>query len=100
MAVFTKRWLATVGFGVRPTWRDRRSGFDLRRLRADPVNADAHYHLTMIACQQTRFATVPNSRKKALNSEVCRAPAHVMLGRALSALGRNAQALFRARHHL
>ena len=57
-------------------------------LRADPGNADAHYYLGMMACQQGRFTDGAESARKALTGDPQHARAHLLLGRALTALGR------------
>jgi protein O-GlcNAc transferase len=62
-------------------------------LRADPANADAHYYLAMISCQQGRFAEGADLAGKSLAADPQQPRAHVLLGRALSALGRPADAL-------
>ncbi len=62
-------------------------------LRRDPANADAHYYLGMLACQQQLFAEGAEHARQALANDPRHARAHVLLGRALSALGRNAEAL-------
>lgn len=62
-------------------------------LRADPGNADAHYFLGMISCQQGRFAEGAEHARKSLSSDKRHVRAHVLLGRALSALARPEEAL-------
>jgi len=62
-------------------------------LRADPGNADAHYYLGMMSCQQGRFAEGAELARKALAGDPRHARAHILLGRALAALGRYEQAL-------
>jgi protein O-GlcNAc transferase len=62
-------------------------------LRADPGNADAHYYLGMMACQQGRFAEGAEHARQALASDPRHARAHVLSGRASSALGRRDEAL-------
>jgi protein O-GlcNAc transferase len=61
-------------------------------LRAEPGNADAHYYLAMIACQQGRFAEGVELARKALASNPRHAQAHVLLGRGLSELGQSDEA--------
>src|SRR5580693_3692763 len=62
-------------------------------LRADPGNADAHYYLAMISCQHGRFAEGAELARQSLANDPRQARAHVLLGRALSALGQHADAL-------
>jgi protein O-GlcNAc transferase len=62
-------------------------------LRADPGNADAHYYLGMMSCQQGRFADGAERARQALRRDPHHARAHVLLGRALSALGQRGEAL-------
>ena len=62
-------------------------------LRADPGNADAHYYLGMMSCQQGRFAEGAEHARKSLAGDPRHARAHVLLGRALSAQGRHEDAL-------
>jgi tetratricopeptide (TPR) repeat protein/SAM-dependent methyltransferase len=56
-------------------------------LRADPANADAHYYLAAISCQQGRFDEGAEHARRALGSDPRHARAHLLLGRSLSALG-------------
>src|SRR5580704_13798791 len=62
-------------------------------LRADPANADALYYLALISCQHGRFAEGAELARKSLASDQKQARSHVILGRALHALGRNDDAL-------
>ena len=62
-------------------------------LRADPANADAHYYLGMMSCQDGRFAEGAQFGRKSLASNPRHAGAHVLLGRALNALGQREEAL-------
>jgi protein O-GlcNAc transferase len=62
-------------------------------LRADPANADALYYLALISCQHGRFAEGAELARKSLASDPKQARSHVILGRALHALGRNDDAL-------
>jgi tetratricopeptide (TPR) repeat protein/SAM-dependent methyltransferase len=62
-------------------------------LRAEPRNADAHYYLGLIACQQGRFAEGAEHAHDALAGDPAHARAHILLGRAQSALGRGEEAL-------
>jgi len=62
-------------------------------LRADPANADAHYYLAAISCQQGRFDEGAEQARRALGSDPRHARAHLLLGRSLSALGEREQAL-------
>jgi protein O-GlcNAc transferase len=62
-------------------------------LRIEPGNADAHYYLGMMSCQNGRFAEGAEYARKALACEPGHARAHVLLGRALAALERRAEAL-------
>lgn len=62
-------------------------------LRADPGNADAHYYLGVVSCQQGHFAEGAERARQALACTPGHARAHVLLGRALSALGRQDEAL-------
>jgi protein O-GlcNAc transferase len=62
-------------------------------LRADPGNADAHYYLGMMACQNGRFAEGAELARQALAHNPQHAQAHILLGRALSALGQHDEAL-------
>ena len=62
-------------------------------LRLEPANADANYHLGMISCQRGRFAEGAEFARKSLASDAGQARAHVLLGRAVNALGRSDDAL-------
>src|SRR6202030_2192663 len=62
-------------------------------LRADPANADALYYLALISCQHGRFEEGAELARKSLDSDPKQARSHVILGRALHALGRNDDAL-------
>lgn len=62
-------------------------------LRGDPDNADAHYYLALIACQQGRFAEGADLARKSLAAEPRQARVHVLLGRALDRLGTPGEAL-------
>ena len=62
-------------------------------LRTNPGNADAHYYLGMIACQHARFAEGAEHARSALANDPRHPRAHVLLGRALSALRRFDEAL-------
>ena len=62
-------------------------------LRADPANADALYYLALIACQHGRFEEGAELARKSLASDPKQARSHVILGRALHALGFHADAL-------
>jgi predicted O-linked N-acetylglucosamine transferase (SPINDLY family) len=62
-------------------------------LRTDPANANAHYYLGMMSCQDGHFADGAASARKALAGDPQHARAHVLLGRALSALGQKEEAL-------
>lgn len=62
-------------------------------LRADPANADAHYYLAAISCQQGRFDEGAKHARRALDSDSRHARAHLLLGRSLSVLGEREQAL-------
>ena len=57
-------------------------------LRADPANADALYYLALISCQHGRFEEGAELARKSLASDPNQARSHVILGRALHALGR------------
>src|SRR5579872_6966101 len=61
--------------------------------RADPQNADAPYYLATISCQQGRFTEGAALARNALANDPRHARAHVLLGRALSALGQHEEAL-------
>jgi protein O-GlcNAc transferase len=62
-------------------------------LRTDPANADALYYLALISCQHGRFEEGAELARKSLAGEPKQARGHVILGRALHALGRNDDAL-------
>jgi protein O-GlcNAc transferase len=62
-------------------------------LRVEPGNADAHYYLGMMSCQNGRFAEGAEYARKSLANDPRHAGAHVLLGRALSALGQREEAL-------
>ena len=62
-------------------------------LRADPANADAHYYLATISCQQGHFEEGAEHARHALGSDPRHTRAHLLLGRSLSALGEREQAL-------
>ncbi len=61
--------------------------------RAEPNNADAPYCLAAISCQQGRFAEGVGLARNAIANDPRHERAHVLLGRALSALGENEEAL-------
>jgi len=62
-------------------------------LRIEPGNADAHYYLGMMSCQNGRFAEGAEHARQSLAREPRHARAHVLLGRALDALGQRDEAL-------
>ncbi len=62
-------------------------------LQTDPGNADAHYYLGMMCCQDGRFAEGAERARQALAGDPRHARAHVLLGRALNALERRGEAL-------
>ncbi len=62
-------------------------------LRADPANADALYYLALISCQHGRFEEGAELARKSLASDPKQARCHVILGRALHALGLHDDAL-------
>ncbi len=62
-------------------------------LRADPANADALYYLALISCQHGRFEEGAEFARKSLASDPKQARSHVILGRALHALGFSEDAL-------
>jgi predicted O-linked N-acetylglucosamine transferase (SPINDLY family) len=62
-------------------------------LRIDPNNPDAHYYLATLACQAGRFDEGVDYLRKSLASEPDQARGHILLGRALGALGRHEEAL-------
>ena len=61
--------------------------------RFDPDNPDVHYYLGMISCQQGRYVEGSEFARKSLVSDPRHVRAHVLLGRALSALGCRDEAL-------
>ena len=69
-------------------------------LRIDPANADALYYLALISCQHGRFEEGAELARKSLASDPKQARSHVILGRALHALGLHDDAVskFRPRH--
>jgi protein O-GlcNAc transferase len=62
-------------------------------LQAEPGNADAHYYLGMMACQQGRFAEGAECARRSLAGDARHVRAHVLMGRALQALSRHEEAL-------
>jgi protein O-GlcNAc transferase len=62
-------------------------------LRADPANADALYYLALISCQHGRSEEGVELARKSLASDPKQARSHVILGRALHALGFHDDAL-------
>ncbi len=62
-------------------------------LRVEPDNADAHYYLGMMSCQNGQFAKGAEYARQSLACEPRHARAHVLLGRALGALGQRNEAL-------
>jgi predicted O-linked N-acetylglucosamine transferase (SPINDLY family) len=62
-------------------------------LRIEPGNADAHYYLGMMACQNGRFAEGAEYARQSLAREPRHARAHVLLARALAAAGERDEAL-------
>ena len=62
-------------------------------LRADPANADALYYLALISCQHGRFEEGAELARKSLASDPKQARSHVIMGRALHALGLHDDAL-------
>lgn len=62
-------------------------------LRIDPANADALYYLALISCQHGRFEEGAGLARKSLASDPKQARSHVILGRALHALGLHDDAL-------
>jgi protein O-GlcNAc transferase len=62
-------------------------------LRVEPGNADAHYYLGMMSCQNGQFAKGAEYARQSLACEPHHARAHVLLGRALDALGQRDEAL-------
>jgi protein O-GlcNAc transferase len=62
-------------------------------LRVEPGNADAHYYLGMMSCQNGQFAKGAEYARQSLACEPHHASAHVLLGRALDALGQRDEAL-------
>src|SRR5580704_403962 len=62
-------------------------------LRVDPANADALYYLALISCQHGRFEQGAELARKSRVSDPQQARSHVILGRALHALGFHGDAL-------
>jgi protein O-GlcNAc transferase len=62
-------------------------------LRVEPGNADAHYYLGMMSCQNGHFAEGAEYARQSLACKPHHARAHVLLGRALDALGQQDEAL-------
>jgi protein O-GlcNAc transferase len=62
-------------------------------LRVEPGNADAHYYLGMMSCQNGQFAKGAEYARQSLACAPHHARAHVLLGRALDALARQDEAL-------
>src|SRR5258708_4710065 len=62
-------------------------------LRVDPANADALYYLALVSCQHGRFEEGAELARKSLDSDPNQARSHVILGRALHALGFHDDAL-------
>lgn len=62
-------------------------------LRLDPNNPDAHYYLAAMACQGGRFDEGVEYLRKPLASQPDQVRGHILLGRALGALGRREEAL-------
>jgi predicted O-linked N-acetylglucosamine transferase (SPINDLY family) len=62
-------------------------------LGIDPANADALYYLALISCQHGRFEEGAGLARKSLASDPKQARSHVILGRALHALGLHDDAL-------
>jgi tetratricopeptide (TPR) repeat protein len=62
-------------------------------LRIEPGNADAHYYLATILCQQNRFADGAEHARRSLANDPHHVRAHVLLGRALNALGHANEAI-------
>jgi predicted O-linked N-acetylglucosamine transferase (SPINDLY family) len=62
-------------------------------LRVEPGNADALYYLGMMSCQDGHFADGAEYARQSLACEPYHARAHVLLGRALDALGQQDEAL-------
>ena len=62
-------------------------------LEVEPGNADAHYYLGLMACQEGRFTDGAELAHKAVTSAPGHARAHVLLGRALHALRRQDEAV-------
>ena len=65
----------------------------LEVLRIEPGNADAHYYLGMMSCQNGQFAEGAEYARQSLACDPRHARAHVLLGRALGALGQRDEAL-------
>ena len=62
-------------------------------LRVEPANGDALYYLAMISCQREQFAEGAELARQSLTIDPTQARSHMLLGRALSALARPAEAL-------
>ena len=62
-------------------------------LRSEPANADALYHLAVLACQQGRLQEGVEFARRALLTDPRRARAHNLLGMALSSQGQPEEAL-------
>src|SRR5277367_6063780 len=67
-------------------------------LRVEPDNADALFYLGTMSCQDGRFAEGADFARKSLAADPRHARAHVLLGRALSALGEQEKALASFEH--
>jgi protein O-GlcNAc transferase len=67
-------------------------------LRIEPGNADAHYYLGMMSCQNGQFAEGAEYARQSLAREPRHTRAYVLLGRALSALGQRGEALASFEH--
>jgi protein O-GlcNAc transferase len=67
-------------------------------LRIEPGNADAHYYLGMMACQDGRFAEGAEYARKAVINAPEHARGYVLLGRALHALRRQDEAVKSLKH--
>ena len=77
--------------GAAPPTKPRRAITDV--LRIDPANANALYYLALISCQHGRFEEGAFVARKSLACDPKQARSHVILGRALHALGLNDDAL-------
>jgi protein O-GlcNAc transferase len=62
-------------------------------LLIEPGNADACFYLGMIACQDNKFSEGADYARQSLTRDPYHARAHVLLGRALEALGQREEAL-------